>query len=345
MRSLRVLVLMIEDFVPPPDADGMKHEDIAPCKTEYDVMTALQHLGHDAKALGVSDELGEIRDGLQEFKPHIVFNLLEEFRGFGAYVPFVLGYLELIGKKYTGCNPYGMMLAANKVMAKKILRHHRIPAPEFVVYPRGRRVRRSPRLKYPMIVKSATEHGSVGISQASVVHDDEKLIDRVAFMHEQMESDALVEEFIDGRELYVGVMGNRRLQTFPVWEIDFGGLSAGAPRIATERVKWNLKYQERAKIKTSKAKNLPDGVEEYAARLAKRTYRVLNQTGYGRMDFRLSEEGKIYLLESNPNPDMAYDEDFAESANAVGIPYEDLIQKILRQGLNYKTGRPANTTA
>jgi D-alanine-D-alanine ligase len=227
-------------------------------------------------------------------------------------------------------------LADDKVLAKKLLRYHRILSPDFAVFPRRRSVRRPRRLGFPLIVKSTTEHGSSGIAQASHVTNDEKLAERVEFIHTQIGTDAVAEEYIEGRELYIGVIGNHRLQTFPVWEMRFEKLPDNALRIATERVKWDLEYQKRRGIKTGAARGLPEGVADRVTKLAKRVYRILGMNGYARMDFRLTEDGRLFLLEPNPNPDLARDEDFAESAKAVGVGYDKLIGKILRLALQYR---------
>lgn len=335
MRKLRVLALMHEDFVPPDSIDGLTDEQIAPFKTEYDVVAGLEELRHDIRILGVSDDLAPVRQALTEYKPHLVFNLLEEFRGIGSYVSYVLGYLELMRQAYTGCNPRGLILSVDKVLSKRILRHHRIPVPDFAVFDRGARVRRPSHLHYPVIVKSATEHGSVGITQASIVHDDDKLREQVEFVRDELETGAIVEHYIEGRELYVGVIGNIRLQTLPVWEMLFRKLPEGQPRIATEKVKWDFKYQRKIKLITKVAKHLPNGAEARINKICKRAYRALGQTGYARMDLRLTEDGSIYLLESNPNPQLAYGEDLAESAHHAGMKYEQLIQRILTLGLRY----------
>ncbi len=335
MKKRRVLLLVHEDFVPPQSLKGLSEKEIAPFKTEYDVSVALEELGHEVKTLGVSDEIAAIRNAVRAFKPHIVFNLLEEFRGEGVYVPYVLGFLELTGQAYTGCNPRGLIVADNKGLFKKILRYHRILVPDFAVFPRRRAVKRPPRLSFPLIVKSATEHGSVGISQASVVQSDDKLAERITYMHEQMQTDAVVEQFIEGREFYVGVMGNERLRALPIWELLFDNLAEGAANIATEKVKWDLNYRKKIGLKTRTAQDLPDGAEERILRLCKRVYHILGLSGYARMDIRLTPDGRIYLLEPNPNPDLALDEDFSESAGSIGIDYRELIQRVISLGLRY----------
>jgi len=338
MKKLRIFVLMHKDLVPPEGADGPSDRQIPPWQTEHDVCATLTALGHEVQPLGVADDPGVIRDAVINGKPNVIFNLLEEFHGLGMYVPFVLGYLELMRQPYTGCNPGALLLTRNKALMKKLLRFHRVPTPNFMLVPVGRAVRRPATLPFPLIVKSTTEHGSVGISQASVVHDDEKLRERVSFIHETLPSDAIVEEFVDGREVYVGLIGNQRLETFPLWEMDFGNLPDGSARIATEKVKWDVGYQNRTGIRTHAAANLPDGAAERIVTLAKRAYKLFGQTGYSRMDFRVTESGKVYLLESNPNPHLAITEDFAESAKAVGVEYPQLLQRILQLGLSYLPG-------
>jgi len=335
MRKLNVAIMMLKDFVPPDSIDGLTDQEIAPYKTEYDVTAAIEELGHEANILAVDEDLSVVRDAVRDQKPHIVFNLLEEFQGVGTYVPYLLGYLELIRQHYTGCNPYGMMLTHNKAVAKKILKHHRIRVPDFVVFARKRRVKKPARLKFPLFVKSATEHGSVGIAQASVVYDEEKLQERVAFVHDQLETDALVEEYIEGREIYVGVLGNRQLQTLTPWELHFRNLPEGAPRVATSKVKWDLRYQKERGVRT-KAADLSESLAARIPKLCKRVYRLFGQTGYARMDLRITENEEIYVLESNPNPQLSFGEDFAESAEAGGISYTELIQRILTLGMNYR---------
>jgi D-alanine-D-alanine ligase len=338
-KRLRILLLCHESLIPPETVEGMKDEQVAPFKTEYDVYVTLRDMGHRVTPVGIGSDLGVIKRAVDEHEPDLAFNLLEEFAGVGVFDAHVASYLEMIRLPYTGCNPRGLMLAHNKAVAKMICRYHRIPLPAFHVYPLGHpnaKVRRPKRLEFPLIVKSLTEEGSVGISQASVVHDDERLTERVRFVHRQLKTDAIAERYIDGRELYVGVLGNDRLKTLPIWEVKFNNLRDGAPRIATSRIKWDEKYQERIGLTTERAEDLPMTVASDLPKLAKRVYRALQLSGYARLDFRLTDAGKLYLLEANPNPQLMYGEDFAESAEAGGIDYEPLLQKILNLGLRYR---------
>ena len=338
--NLRVLVFTSQDYRHSDNVEDFEGKSIVEWKSEFDVITTLNGLGHQTRVLSDVSEFGDIRMVLKAFEPQVVFNLLEEFRGEGIYVPYVLGYLELQRLPFTGCNPYGLVVCDNKSLLKKILRYHRIPVPESVLFRRGRTARKLPRrVNYPVIVKSASMHGSVGIAQASVVGNDEKLRERVAFIHESIQTDAIVEEYIEGRELYAGVLGNQRLDVFPVWEMTFGSLPDGTRAIATDKVKWDEEYQKKLGIDTGPAKDLPDGIEDRIKRYCKKAYKALGLSGYARMDFRLTDDGRLYLLEPNPNPDLNQVEDFAFAAHEAKIEYGDLVQKIINLGFRYREGK------
>ncbi|MDO9116403.1 MAG: ATP-grasp domain-containing protein [Nitrospira sp.] len=335
MKPLRVLVLMDKQLVPPQNTSGIDTQKAA-WKTEFDVVTTLRKIGHEVEPLGVETELGIIRNAIDAFKPHIAFNMLEAFHNVAIFEPNVVSYLELLKIPYTGCNPRGLLLAKDKGLSKKLMAYHRIPMPDFAVFRKGQKLRVPKDLTFPLIVKSLTEESSVGISQASVVEDEQKLRERIAFIHESIGTDALVEQFIDGRELYVGVMGNQRLRAFPVWEMQFTKMPDDVHRIATGRVKWNPKYQEKYGIQTAELKDAPEGANERIRHLSKRVYRSLELSGYARIDLRLDKDGRIYVLEANPNPQIAQDEDFAESAKQSGMPYTNLLQHIITLGLQWR---------
>ena len=228
------------------------------------------------------------------------------------------------------------MLSRDKALSKKILAYHRIPCPDFAVFPLGRAARRPRRLSFPLIVKSLTEDASLGISQASVVENDDKLRERVAFVHESLGTSAIVERYIEGRELYVGVVGNRRLSVFPVWELRMEGLPDVARPIATQRLKWSRPYQKKYGIRWGEARGLPEPIGRRVQDLAKRIYRTLGLSGYARIDFRLDANQEPYALEANPNPEIAYGEELAESAEKAGLSYEGLLQQILSLGLHWR---------
>lgn len=334
MKKLRILALMDERRIP-PDEPSDEELTTADWKTEYDVTVTLESLGHDVHILGVGGDLNVIRRTLDEVKPDVVFNLLEDFHDVPIYDMNVVSYLEILRTPYTGCNPRGLLLARDKALSKTLLSYHRVPVPDFAVFRLGRAVRRPRRLGFPLIVKSLTKEGSEGIAQHSVVDSDERLAERVRFVHERLGTHAIAERYVDGRELYVGVLGNERLQVFPVWELLFDNLPEDAPRIATERVKWSRKYQEKVGVRTAAAENLPDELVSRIERLCKRIYRTLQLSGYARIDLRLDADGRVFVLEANPNPQIAYGEDFAESAEHAGIEYGELLQRIVSLGMRW----------
>jgi len=325
-------------LVPPDEVKGVDLEG-AEWKMEYDVVSTLRGLGHEVQPLGVGGNLADIRNAIADFKPHITFNLLEGFDDVATWDQNVVAYLELLKVPYTGCNSRGLLLGRDKAIAKKLLSYHRIPVADFVVAPRGRRFRRPKRLAFPLFVKSLTLDASIGISQASVVEDEAKLEERVNFVHESIGTDALVEHYIEGRELYVGVLGNERLQVLPIWELYFKNLPEEVRKIATERLKWSLSYQKKHGIDSGEAKDLPPGLEDRIRDVCKRVYRNLMLSGCARIDLRMTEAGQAYVVEANPNPQLAHDEDFAQSARKAGIDYPELIQRILNLGLRWEPSR------
>jgi len=335
----RILALVHEHLVPPEDTTGIDVLE-AEWKMEYDVIETLREQGHEVRVLGVHDDLAGIRPAAGFFEPHIVFNLMEAFAGITTYDQNVVSYLVLLHLRYTGCNPRGLILARDKALSKKLLAYHRIPVPDFCVIKYGRKPALPKKMQFPLIVKSLFFEASAGISQASVVEDQEQLARRVQFIHDSLGTAAIVEQFIDGRELYVGVLGNERLEVLPVWEMSFAQMPENRWRIATERVKWNTQYQKKNGIMTDAA-TLSAADIERIQRVAKRAYRALDLNGYARIDLRMDDEGRVYVLEANPNPNLAYGEDFAESAETSGISYERLLERIITLGLRWVPERTA----
>lgn len=337
MTKRRVMVLMHHYLVPPEDVSGHDLMTVQ-WKTEHDVTTSLRGMGHEIRIVGVKDDLTVIRRAVEDWKPHIAFNMMEHFHELGAFDHNVVSYLELLRVPYTGCNPRGLMLARDKALSKTLLSYHRIPVPDFAVMRVGRKVRRPTRMTFPLIVKSLTQEASIGISQASVVHDDSELAERVLFVHASIGTDAIIERYVEGRELYVGIIGNQRLQVLPVWELRFAKMPEDAYHIATERVKWSYKYQQKYGIRQGQAK-LPDDLAARAQHLARRVYRTLDLSGYARIDFRMDEHNKLYVLEANPNPQLSYGEEFSESAEKAGLSYERVLQRIINAGLQWRPER------
>jgi D-alanine-D-alanine ligase len=337
MSKRRILVLMHKTLVPPEDPGDI---DVAKAewKTEFDVCDGLRKLGHEVFAQGVAGDLAPIRDAMRDFKPDLAFNLLEAFDDVVTWDQNVVAYLEMMRLPYTGCNSRGLLLGRDKALAKKLLTYHRIRVPDFALFPIGRTVRRPRRLGFPLIVKSLTFDASIGISQASLVDTDERLAERVRFIHESLGTDAIAEQYIEGRELYVGVLGNHRLLALPVWELFFANLPEDRPRIATERLKSAAAYRDRYGINTGQAKDLPPELTQRIHSMCKRIYRALNLSGYARIDLRLDSNGDVFVLEANPNPELASGEDFADSAAAAGLDYGALLQRIVNLGLAWESG-------
>jgi D-alanine-D-alanine ligase len=336
MRSLRTLVVVHASLVPPQSLEGHSEKEIEEWRTEYDVTVTLRRRGHDVRCIGVLDSLTELRSAIADWEPDIVFNLLEEFDGIVTYDQHVVAFLELMRQPYTGCNPRGLLLSRDKSLCKQLLAFHRIATPQFTVFRRGARMRVPKKLRFPLFVKSTVEDASLGIAQASVVEDAARLKERIAFVHEQVKSDALVEEYIEGRELYVGIMGNERLTRLPVWEMVFGSMPDTLAAIATRKVKWDKRYQAKYGITTHAALDLPPAVLTALDRLSRRIYRALGMSGYARMDFRVTPQGQVYVLEANANPNLETAEDFAESARADGTPYDELLERLMDLGLKYR---------
>jgi D-alanine-D-alanine ligase len=335
MRRLRVLVLMHPDFMPPDSTDGYSAQEINRWKTEFDVVSTLRAAGHDVRPLGVQEEIKPVREAIESFKPHVVYTLLEEFHSTSGYDQHIASFLELMRIPYTGCNPRGLILARGKDLSKTLVHHRRVAVPAFAVFPMRRKVKRPPRLALPLIVKSLSEDGSFGISQASIVDTDEKLAERVAFVHDRLGTAAIAEQYIEGRELYVSVLGNNRLRVLPVWELKFGRMGRpGARQIATEKAKHDTTYQERVGIEDGLAKDLAPEVLARIQRTAKRIYRTLGLDGYARIDFRLSADGTPYFIEANPNPEIAKSQEFATAARHDGLDYPDLLHRILALGIS-----------
>ena len=336
MPKLRVLALVHRHLIPPAQIE--EHIDLAsaPWRTEYDVISTLTTMGHEVQTLGVHDDLGDIRRAATDWKPHIAFNLLEGFDDVTIFDQNVVSHLELLKLPYTGCNPRGLVLSRDKALSKKLLAYHRIPVTEFEVFRLGRPIRRAKRLSFPLIVKSLTQEASIGISQASVVDSDEKLKERVTFVHESIGTAAIVERYVEGRELYVGILGNQQLQALPVWELFFTNMPAEARRIATDRVKWSVKYQKKYGIDSGPASELPEALATKIQHLCKRAYRALELSGYARIDLRLDQAGNPWVLEANANPQIARGEDFAASAEKVGLAYDTVLQRIINLGLRWQ---------
>jgi len=335
MKKLRVMMLVHPEMEPHEHLTDRQDPAYLKCETEIDVKRALLKLGHEVRVVLVHDELQPIREAIEEWQPDIAFNLLEDFAGNGALDFYVVSYLDMAGIPFTGCNPRGMMLARDKALSKKILHYHRIKVPEFKIFPYGKKIKaqKLKKLPYPMIVKSNIEQGSVGISQASYVTNEKELLSRIEQLHSMTEGDAIAEQYIDGRELYVSITGNDRLDVLPIRELNFSDTATQEQRIATYQVKWNDKYRKKIGFNYGFAKGIQNGTQSRIEKLSRRIYRKLLLTGYARLDLRMQANGDIYVLEVNPNAAITHDDELALSAKKAGCPYEKLIERVLKLGL------------
>lgn len=328
-RLLNITVLMDDECIPKEDPD-FSGKPPAP-STEYQVVGALRKTGHTVSILGAG-RVDAVVTGIAEQKPDIVFNLTESFDGDRRFDRNIAALLEMLGVPFTGTGSAGLMLSRDKGLCKQLLSLHRIRVPGFINPPLNRAVRVPKSLRYPMIVKPAYEDGSDGISNSSLVGNETELKERVQLVHERWQQAAIVEEYIQGRELYVSILGNKRLSVLPPREVFFSDEGNGGPVIATYRVKWNEEYQKKWKIKFGFAR-LDAPLVSNIERVCKRVYRLLQIRDYGRIDLRLTPENKLLILEVNPNPGIARGEEVSESAERAGIPYKKLISRILQHAL------------
>jgi D-alanine-D-alanine ligase len=327
MKKTRVLVLFDTDADPPASQEYKKELESSE-EAEFDVARALVSKGHEIRFLGFRSDLDQLSQGLRAAPADVVFNLTERFRDKSALDYTVAGVLEMLGMPYTGASCEGLMLARDKALTKKVLAYEGIRIPHFMVCRHGATVTRPSDLRFPLIVKPLDEDASVGIAQASVVRDDDALKERVTFIHEKFDTDAIVEEFIAGRELYIGVMGGDTPVSFPPIEMVFRTDTTVESRIATFKAKWSVKYRESKGIENEIAKNLSAELRKRLAEVAVRAYQAAGLRDYGRIDVRLAHDDAIYVVEANPNPYLADGEDLAWAAEEGGYLYPDFIEKI-----------------
>lgn len=325
---MKVLLLCHETLVPPAGVRGYVKKRPPEWRTEFDVLHALRALGHEVRVFGTGHALAPLLDVVAEFRPAVVFNLMVEFHERADFDQHVASALELLQVPYTGCGPRGLTLARDKALSKELLRARGIDVPRFQVFARGARTRREPTLPFPLIVKSRTEEASLGIARGSLVTGEHALARAVRRIHEQVESDAIVEEYLEGRELYSAILGGPRPRVFPTWELVFKH-PGSHPRIATRAVKFSPPLQRRLGI-VNRAARLPAALERRVHTIARATWDALALSGYARIDLRLTPTGRLAVLEANPNPELARGEDFADAARAAGIEYGALVGTLLK---------------
>ena len=332
-KKLKILALF--DAIAPTTLDQdlsaeLKTDD---WKTEANVLAALSELGHVVEHLAIFDDLNLLRQKIDAFQPDILFNLADQFKNNRAFDQNIVSFLEMHGVTFTGCGSTGLTLCKHKAISKKILGYHRIHVPEFTVIARGKRCTRPARLKFPILVKPLKEEASYGISQASFVENDDQFKERVQFIHTSHDCDVIAEEYIAGRELYVSILGNHKLDVFPIRELVFKEVPPDEPKIATYRAKWDEEYRKKWGLQNQFAEGLDPVLAKEIVQTCKRIYHLLTIDGYARVDLRVTPQNEIYFIEANPNPILAADEDFAQSGLKAGLNYSQLIARIIRTGL------------
>ncbi|HUR41893.1 MAG TPA: hypothetical protein VM240_12090 [Verrucomicrobiae bacterium] len=336
MPRKKLRVLLVFDM---PYAVSRTHDytaefaDPENCYTENDVHNALLENGYDVRLLGLYADVRPLLEEVREFKPDVIFNLIETFHQVTRWDKNITALIEVLGVPYTGATSAALFLCNDKGLSRKILRFHRVRGPRFHTFYRGSKVWLPPNIGLPCIVKPMAEEASRGISNASIVDDEKSFIERVQMIHERMKMDAIAEEYIDGRELYVSILGDTRLRILPPREMTFGDLPEDEPRIASYKAKWDDAYRKRWDIRNTFAHKLPKAVQERVDDVCKRAYRALNLRSYARFDLRVTPGGQVYVIEPNVNPCLAQDDELAQSARKVGIGYAALIRSIVNQAL------------
>jgi D-alanine-D-alanine ligase len=345
--------LLLFDLAQPPADQDYRDDFAEPVADEWEseaaVAQALTRLGFEVDPFGLCDDAAALLARIRETGPAIIFNLAEAFRGDRAREADVASLLELSGAPYTGARPAALRLCKDKALAKKLVAHHagelkRVRVPAFKVVPKGSVARKELRVRFPAIVKPAALESSAGIARDSVVASDRALAERVRFVHESLGQDALVEEYVEGRELYAGLIGRTTsAAALPLRELFFDRMASGAPRIATSRAKWDDAYRARHGIRGGPAAALPGGLEGELLADCRRIYEILGLSGYARIDLRLAPDGTAAFLEANPNPSLAPEDDFAAAAGAAGLNYDALIGRIIALSEAEKPKRPRSS--
>ena len=332
---LRILVLFEVHDPPAPDEEYERRmREESDWRTEGHVVTALKALGHEVHLGAIYKNPREVIDLVERIQPDLVWNFVQTFHGTRYYESHVAGALELCRVQYTGCGHRALMLCQDKALSKEILKHHRVPVPPFVVSRRSHPSKKLSRAIFPVMVKPLAEEGSVGISRDSFAETEEQALARAHFLHERLKQDVIVERYVSGREIYVGVLGNDRLKVLPPRELKFSKVPEGEPKFASFKAKWDEGYRERWGIFSTFPDDLSESLQRSIATVAKRVFRTLQMRGFGRIDLRLTEEGKLVVVEANPNPEIAQGEDIAEAAAKAGLPYNELIERIVTLGLD-----------
>ena len=318
---MKVVLLHTADALEPPEDPVLSQLE-----------TALKSLGHESLRIVVAGDVVPIAAALNETKPDLIINMAESFNGKSALESNVAALLNLLGLRYTGSSPSGLILAGDKTLTKKVLSFHGILSPKFATVYRGS-VDFAQDIHFPLIVKPPQEDASLGITSKSVVKNVQELLGKMDEMQSEFQQPALVEEFIEGREFYVAVIGNANVKALPVIELDFSGFPADKPKIASWEAKWgddgDEKGAEFAGTKSIFPENLDEELVTRMQAVAVDAFQALRLRDYGRIDLRVTDKGEIYVIEVNPNCYLEKESEFARAAAKGGMEYEALIAQIM----------------
>jgi D-alanine-D-alanine ligase len=332
MGKLKIVVLY--DRVLVDESEEQAASDKSPVvrtldkkEVEEEVAEVISKLGHEPVMYELDGTQKSLL-GLAKAECDLVFNLAESFADDDTADFKIAAFLELLGKKYTGTGTHGLMLAQDKAVAKKIFAFHGIHTPTFAKSFRGR-LDFSHDLQFPVIVKPAREDGSIGIEFSAVVNSIRELMERMDWLHANFDSPVLIEEYIDGREMYVGIIGNDKAEALPIVELDLSKLPDGTPRIAAAEVKWGKGTKAYKDTKSAIATDLSDEIVQALQQTAVAAYQALELRDYGRVDMRLQPDGRVHVIEVNPNPWLSSRAEFAMAARKSGRTYLQLVEEII----------------
>ncbi len=332
MKPLKIL-LLFDLSVNLPAEEYDDYWDTADWKAEKDVRNTLVKLGHEVIPFGIFDDIEPFLKIVREQKPDLVFNMSEAFSGKRDFEPNLTALMQLVGVPFTGAGPMSLQLCKDKGLTKIILGYHQIRTPKFVVAKKSRPIESLKKFQFPAFIKPLQLESSEGISQVSYAENEKETLARVKFIHERLGVDAIIEEFIDGRDVYVSILGNEKLSVFPPRELFFKQVPDDEPKFATFRSKWDAEYRKKWGIDSGWVAAMPESTERKLGNICKKIYRLLQIQGFGRIDLRIKED-KIYFIEANPNPSIAKKEDYALSAGKAGVEYDELIAKIVSLSLS-----------
>jgi D-alanine-D-alanine ligase len=334
MKSLKVL-LLFDLSINLSREEYVDYWNTPDWKTERDVRNTLIKLGHEVIPFGIHDDIEPFLKIVKDEKPDLVFNMSEAFSGKRNFEPNLTALMELVGVPFTGAGPMSLQICKDKGLTKSILGYHEISTPKFLVAKKSRPFPLSSLRKFPFpaFIKPLQLESSEGIAQMSYAANEKEALARVKYIHDKLGVDAIVEEFIDGREVYVSILGNDKLSVFPARELYFKQVPDHEPKFATFKSKWDREYRKKWGIDSGWVNELPESMQKKLNDVCKKIYRLLNIQGFGRIDLRIRGD-EIYFIEANPNPSIAKKEDYALSAHKAGVEYDELISRIVSLSLS-----------